>query len=51
MMQSIVFEKSIFKFKINKTTPEGIYAGCVGVGKNYVEWHWKVEQCINKKCV
>ena len=29
----------------NKTTPEGVYAGCVGVRKNYryVEWQWKVE--------
>ena len=26
----------------NKKTPEGVYAGCVGVSKNYVEWHWKV---------
>ena len=23
----------------------------VGVSKNYVEWHCKVEQCINNKCV
>ena len=30
--------------------PEGIYAGCVGVSKNYVEWYWKVEQCVNNKC-
>ena len=30
-----------------------VYAGCVGVGKNYlyVEWQWKVEWCINNKCV
>ena len=29
----------------NKKTPEGVYAGCVGVSKNYryVEWQWKVE--------
>ena len=29
----------------NKKTPEGVYAGCVGVTKNYryVEWQWKVE--------
>ena len=29
----------------NKKTPEGVYAGCVGVRKNcrYVEWQWKVE--------
>ena len=31
--------------------PEGFYTGCVGVSKNYVEWHWKVKQCINHKCV
>ena len=30
---------------LNKKTPEGAYAGCVGVRKNYryVEWQWKVE--------
>ena len=30
---------------LNKKTPEGVYAGCVGVRKNYryVEWQWKVE--------
>ena len=29
----------------NKKTPEGVYAGYVGVRKNYryVEWQWKVE--------
>ena len=29
----------------NKKTPEGVYAGCVGVRKNYryVEWQWKIE--------
>ena len=29
----------------NKKTPEGVYAGCVGVRKNhrYVEWQWKVD--------
>ena len=29
----------------NKKTPEGVYAGCVGVRKSYrsVEWQWKVE--------
>ena len=29
----------------NKKTPEGVYAGCVAVIKNYwyVEWQWKVE--------
>ena len=31
--------------------PEVVYAGCVGASKNYVEWHWKVEQCISNKCV
>ena len=35
----------------NKKMPEGFYTGCVGLSKNYVEWHWKVEQCINNKCV
>ena len=31
-------------FSLDKT-PEGAYAGCVGVRKNYhyVEWQWKVE--------
>ena len=36
---------------IKKTTQAGVYAGFVGVSKNYVERHWKVEQCINNKCV
>ena len=29
----------------NKKTPEGVYAECVGVRKNYryVEWQWKIE--------
>ena len=29
----------------NKKAPEGVYAGCLGVRKNYwyVEWQWKVE--------
>ena len=38
---------------LNKKTPEGVYAGCVGVRKNYryVEWQWKVEWCITNKCV
>ena len=29
----------------NKKTPEGVYAGCFGVRKNYryVEWQWKIE--------
>ena len=29
----------------NKKTPEGVYAGCVGVRKNYRygEWQWKIE--------
>ena len=34
----------------NKKTPEGVYSGCVGVSKNYLEWHWKVEHSINNKC-
>ena len=38
-------------YKGNKKTPEGVYAGFVGVSKNYVECHWKVEQCINNKCL
>ena len=36
-------------YKGNKKTPEGVYTGFVGVNENYVEWHWKVEQCINNK--
>ena len=39
-----------FVNKLTKKTPEGVYAGCVGVSKSYVEWYWKVEQCINNKC-
>ena len=37
----------------NKKTSEGVYSGCVGISKNYryVEWQWKVKQCINNKCV
>ena len=33
------------KVKLNKKTPEGVYAGCAGVTMNYryVEWQWKVE--------
>ena len=38
-------------YKGNKKTPEDVYAGFVGISNNYVEWHWKVEQCINNKCV
>ena len=38
--------------KANKKTPEGVYAGCVGVRKNYryVEWQWKVEECMQQMC-
>ena len=39
-----------FVNKLTKKTPEAVYAGCVGVSKSYVEWYWKVEQCINNKC-
>ena len=39
-----------FVNKLTKKTPEGVYAGCVGVSKSYVEWYWKVEQCVNNKC-
>ena len=30
---------------LNKKKPEGVYAECIGVRKNYryVEWQWKVE--------
>ena len=28
-----------FVNKLTKKTPEGVYAGCVGVSKNYVEWY------------
>ena len=36
----------------NKKTPEDVYAGCVGVRKNYryVEWQWKVEYCMQQMC-
>ena len=36
----------------NKKTPEGVYAGCVGVRKNYryVEWQWKVEYFMQQIC-
>ena len=37
--------------RVNKKTPEGVYAGCIGVSKNYLEWYWKVERGINNKCV
>ena len=32
------------QFSENKKTPEGVYAGCVGLRKNYgyVGWQWKV---------
>ena len=32
------------KYKNNKKTPEGVYAGFVGLRKNYgyVGWQWKV---------
>ena len=38
---------------INKKTPKCVYAGCIGVSKDYgyVEWQRKAEQCINNKCV
>ena len=35
----------------DKKAPERVYSGCVGVSKNYLIWHWKVEQSINNKCV
>ena len=38
-------------YRGNKKTPKGVYAGFVSVSKNYVEWHWKVEQCINNECL
>ena len=36
----------------NKKTPEGAYAGCVGLRKNYgyVGWKWKLSSVCNK-CV
>ena len=36
---------SIQSHALNKKTPKGVYAGCVGVRKNYgyVGWQWKVE--------
>ena len=35
----------ILQYVDKKKTPEGVYAGCVGVSENYryVEWQWKVE--------
>ena len=30
-------------FVHNTKTPDFVYAGCVSVSKNYVEWRWKVE--------
>ena len=38
--------------KINKKTPEGAYAGRVGLRKNYgyVGWKWKLSSVCNK-CV
>ena len=30
-------------YNLDKKTPEGVYAGCVGLRKNYVGWQWKVE--------
>ena len=37
---------------VNKKTPEGAYAGCVGFRKNYgyVGWKWKLSSVCNK-CV
>jgi len=55
-LSSIEFKVSIrwrllwVKSYAKKKTPEEVYAGYVGVSKNYVEWHWNVEQCINNKC-
>ena len=52
MIDDCPMKKSWFlqKLQRNKKAPEGVYARCVGVSKYYVEWHWKVEQCINRKC-
>ena len=38
-------EKYNMEITSNKKTPEGVYAGCVGLRKNYgyVGWQWKVE--------
>ena len=35
---------------LNKKTPEGAYAGCVGLRKNYgyVGWKWKLSSVCNK---
>ena len=35
---------------LNKKTPEGAYAGCIDVRKNYryVGWQWKVEYCMQQ---
>ena len=40
-----ITELKLNKIKLYKKTPEGVYAGCVGLRKNYgyVGWQWKVE--------
>ena len=42
----------LFQFVMNKKTPEGAYAGFVGLRKNYgyVGWKWKLSSVCNK-CV
>ena len=38
-MRSAEYQATIIH---NKKTPEGVYAGCVGLSHYYVEWRWKV---------
>ena len=42
----------LWTFAKDKKTPEGAYAGCVGLRKNYgyVGWKWKLSSVCNK-CV
>ena len=43
---------ALMTLRANKKTPEGAYAGCVGLRKNYgyVGWKWKLSSVCNK-CV
>ena len=51
----LFFMRTTFKVvisMINKKTPEGVYAGSVGLRKNYgyVGWQWKVVECMQQMC-
>ena len=45
-------DQEYYSVIVNKKTPEGAYAGCVGLRKNYgyVGWKWKLSSVCNK-CV